>query len=484
MSLCLPVFYPPYISTPFLPPPLSSLSSRLKSFHSFLYHHPQPPPHGRPTIYAFFHYRGSERLRPAPMAKKRPHGFFRASSCRSFRSETGAEFGRGSEEEEEEDENNSDVKLGAEENWKIGSCRLPDRWDVLGLGQAMVDFSGVVDDEFLDKLELEKGTRKVVNHEERGRVLQAMDGCSYKAAAGGSLSNSLVALARLGGTPIGGPALNVAMVGSVGSDPLGGFYRAKLHRANVHFLSEPIKDGTTGTVIVLTTPDAHRTMLAYQGTSSAVNYDPSLASIVSKTNILVVEGYLFELPDTIKTIIKACEEARRCGALVAVTASDVSCIERHYDDFWEILGNLADIVFANSDEARALCHFAAKESPISATRYLSHFVPLVSVTDGPRGSYIGVKGEAVYIPPSPCVPVDTCGAGDAYASGILYGILRGLSDLRGMGTLASRIAATVVGQQGTRLRVQDAVDLAESFTFHYDSSTVRSDVSSDHISSF
>lgn len=149
----------------------------------------------------------------------------------------------------------------------------------------------------------------------------------------------------------------------------------------------------------------------------------------------------------------------------------------------EIIGNHADIVFANSDEARALCHFASKESPVSATRYLSHFVPLISVTDGPRGSYIGVKGEAVYIPPSPCVPVDTCGAGDAYASGMLYGILRGMSDLKGMGTLASRVAATVVGQQGTRLRVQDAVELAESFAFNYDSSTIRSDVSSDHISS-
>ena len=84
----------------------------------------------------------------------------------------------------------------------------------------------MVDDEFLDKLGLEKGTRKLVNHEERGRVLRAMDGCSYKAAAGGSLSNSLVALARLGSRPIGGPALNVAMAGSVGSDPLGGFYRS------------------------------------------------------------------------------------------------------------------------------------------------------------------------------------------------------------------------------------------------------------------
>lgn len=83
----------------------------------------------------------------------------------------------------------------------------------------------MVDDEFLEVLTLEKGTRKVVNHEERGRVLRAMDGCSYKAAAGGSLSNSLVALARLGTIPGGGPFLNVAMAGSVGSDPLGSFYR-------------------------------------------------------------------------------------------------------------------------------------------------------------------------------------------------------------------------------------------------------------------
>ncbi|XP_020215432.1 uncharacterized protein LOC109799298 [Cajanus cajan] len=361
-----------------------------------------------------------------------------------------------------------------EEEAPLSSLVLPERWDVLGLGQAMVDFSGTVDDNFLKNLGLEKGTRKVVNHEERGRVLQAMDGCSYKAAAGGSLSNSLVALARLGT-----PAIHVAMTGSVGSDPLGGFYREKLRRANVQFLSSPIKDGTTGTVIVLTTPDAQRTMLAYQGTSSTVNYDTSLASAVSKTNILVVEGYLFELPDTIKTITKACEKARRNGALVAITASDVSCIERHFDDFWETIGNCVDLVFANGDEAKALCNFESKESAASAARYLSHFVPLVSVTDGPKGSYIGVKGEAVYIPPSPCVPVDTCGAGDAYASGILYGLLRGISDLRSIGTLASKVAATVVGQQGTRLRISDAVQLAESFAFQLDSSSVGTD----HISS-
>ncbi|KAG5233031.1 fructokinase [Salix suchowensis] len=399
------------------------------------------------------------------------HGSFRVSSLSNFE----RELGTGSQDDDDGEEEIEGVTPTSD---------LPDRWDVLGLGQAMVDFSGTVDDEFLKRLGLEKGTRKVVNHEERGRVLQAMDGCSYKAAAGGSLSNSLVALARLGCKPVGGhPALNVAMAGSVGSDPLGSFYRSKLQRANVNFLSEPVKDGTTGTVIVLTTPDAQRTMLSYQGTSSTVNYDTCLASIISKTKILVVEGYLFELPGTIKTISKACEEARRSGALVAITASDVSCIERHYDDFWEIAGNCADVVFANSDEARALCNITAKDSAISATRYLSHFVPLVSVTDGPKGSYIGVKGEAVYIPPSPCVPADTCGAGDAYASGILYGILRGVSDLRGMGTLAARVAATVVRQQGTRLKVQDAVELVESFALHVEHSSISSDISSDQISS-
>lgn len=130
-----------------------------------------------------------------------------------------------------------------------------------------------------------------------------------------------------------------------------------------------------------------------------------------------------------------------------------------------------------------MCHFSSEESPITSTRYLSHFIPLVSVTDGPRGSYIGVKGEAVCIPPySPCVPVDTCGAGDAYASGILYGILRGLSDVKGMGTLAARVASVVVGQQGTRLRVQDAVRLAESFSLHTDGTSVLTDVNSDQIS--
>ncbi|XP_006837407.2 uncharacterized protein LOC18428308 [Amborella trichopoda] len=381
-------------------------------------------------------------------------------------------------------ESGSESEMEGDEKWvsdvaevqASGASAVPDRWDVLGLGQAMVDFSGMVDEEFLERLGLEKGTRKVVNHEERGKVLRAMDGCSFKAAAGGSLSNTLVALARLGNGSSRCPDLHVAMAGSIGSDPLGGFYSSKLRRANVNFLSSPIKDGTTGTVIVLTTPDAQRTMLAYQGTSSAVTYDSCLAGIVSKINILVIEGYLFEFPQTTEAILKACEAAHKHGALIAVTASDVSCIRRYHNHFWEIIERYADILFANSDEARAFCNFTLNENPASATRYLSHMIPLVSVTDGQHGSYIGVKGEVVYIPPYPCVPIDTSGAGDAYASGILYGILTGAPDWKCVGSLAARVAAVVVGQQGTRLRVHDALELAQWFAPRLGGAGLWSDV--------
>jgi sugar/nucleoside kinase (ribokinase family) len=128
----------------------------------------------------------------------------------------------------------------------------------------------------------------------------------------------------------------------------------------------------------------------------------------------------------------------------------------------DVMCKSADILFTNTDEARALCGFNDDSSPEQAIKHLSQYCRLVSVTDGARGSYLALGGEIVYIPPAPCVPVDTCGAGDAYAGGILYGLLRGVTDLEGIGNLAARVAAAVVGQQGTRLREESANEIAES----------------------
>ncbi|CAI5524372.1 unnamed protein product [Closterium sp. Naga37s-1] len=329
-------------------------------------------------------------------------------------------------------------------------------WDVVGVGQAMVDFAAMVDDDFLRALSLAKGARTLVDHEERGRVLRALDGCSYKLSAGGSLSNTLVALARLGAVPAsapgsssrnsgaggagngaaadGGPALRVAMTGSVGSDPLGEFYRTKLRRANVHFLSKPVADGTTGTVVVLTTPDAQRTMLAYQGMSSVVRLDAALQAAVSSARVVVVEGYLWDLPCTVDAIAHACRAAKAAGALVALTGSDVTCIVRHRPQFWEVMSQSADVLFANADEACALLDCPPSTCPAWAALQLSRYCPLVSVTDGAKGAYIAHRGTGVtFVPSAPCHAVDTCGAGDAYAAGLLYGLLacgfEGLSDM-------------------------------------------------------
>ncbi|KAG0569113.1 hypothetical protein M758_6G061600 [Ceratodon purpureus] len=357
---------------------------------------------------------------------------------------------------------NGDPQRIEEQPYGIPDKKVPERWDVVGLGQAMVDISASVGDDFVERLGLVKGTRKVVNHEESWKVLRDIDGRDYKVSAGGSLSNTLVALARLGMASSKNSAQNVAMTGSVGSDHLGDFYRTKLLRANVHFLSQPVVEGTTGTVIVLTTPDAQRTMLSYQGMSSIVNFDTVLASAIAKSRVLVVEGYLWEISQTIDAIAQACEAACQQGVLVALTASDVSCVTRHRQQFLDVMCKSTDILFANADEARALCGFGENSTPEQAAKHLNQFCPLVSVTDGARGSYIGLRGELVFIPPAPCVPVDTCGAGDAYAAGVLYGLLRGIPDVKGMGDLAARVAAIVVGQQGTRLKEEAAVELAES----------------------
>lgn len=129
----------------------------------------------------------------------------------------------------------------------------------------------------------------------------------------------------------------------------------------------------------------------------------------------------------------------------------------------DVLANSADILFANVDEARALTCSSSFTSPADLARLLSRSCPLVSVTDGENGAYMAARGsKAVYIPPAPCIPVDSCGAGDAYAAGVLYGLLAGVPSLRSIGKFAADVAAVVVGQQGARLKEADATALVQA----------------------
>ena len=328
---------------------------------------------------------------------------------------------------------------------------------VLGLGQAMVDYAAQVDDAFLAELGLGagiKGTRQVVGLETKNAVQdRIMEARSIR--AGGSLTNTLLALARLG--------VRGDMACNIGSDLEGQLYRAELDRNGVGTLCEAPAGSSTGTVIVLTTPDAQRTMLSYTGTSSLLRFDAMLERAIVRSRVLVIEGYLWELPDTVDAIKRAVQVAKRHGVLVAFAASDVSCIRANRDAFLEFLAQDVQVLFANAEEAAMLAGPKYDGSAPAAAAALGARIPMVAVTDGSSGSVLRFNGVQEFIPSTVCKAVDTCGAGDAYAAGILYGIVNGLTTVE-CGDVASRVAAMVVAQQGSRLSAADADSVRQLYS--------------------
>lgn len=332
------------------------------------------------------------------------------------------------------------------------------RLDVLGLGQAMIDFSASVDDAWLVNLDVAKSARKLISVGERAAVLERLQGQPTQVAAGGSLSNTLMGLARLGAALGGDRSLRVGMAGLVGEDPLGAFYAAQMAAAGVEVVSPPTPGANTGTVVVLSTADAARTMLSYLGTPAPVPLSPALAAAIGRSSVLVVEGYLWELPGAAATIRGAIAAARASGTAVAMTAGDAGVVARHGAEMWEAIDAGIDLLFTNAGEAAALAACAGADAPAAprggwtaeaAALALAPHCSLVAVTDGANGSVITALGQLHTVPPhwTEAPPVDTCGAGDAYAAGLLLGFLRGL-DVATMGRVAARTASAVIARHG------------------------------------
>eukprot|EP00887_Chlorella_sp_A99_P006310 scaffold3.g6310.t1 len=370
-----------------------------------------------------------------------------------------------------------------------GSGYPEEEYCVLGLGQAMVDYAATTSEGFLEGLGVEKGARKLISVEERGAILGALDGSAYQISAGGSLSNTLMGLARLGAAGVaraGAREVRVAMAGLIGADPLGAYYAAQMREAGVEVLSPPAPGAHTGTVCVLTSADAQRTMLSYLGSPAEVAITPALEAAIARARLLVVEGYLWELPHAGRSIRAAVVAAQRAGAVVAMTAGDAGVVERHHEEIWEAIDAGIDLLFTNAGEAAALLAHeprgaaaAARDEPAAeagagagagggsaaqaAALALGPHCSLVVVTDGDRGSYISALGQLHVVPPvwTPEPPVDTCGAGDAYAAGLLFGLLQNFS-VTAMGRAAARTAAAVVNAHGATLTEEAAAAVTDS----------------------
>jgi sugar/nucleoside kinase (ribokinase family) len=311
-------------------------------------------------------------------------------------------------------------------------------FDVLGIGNAIVDILSFTDDAFLQENQLAKGSMTLVD-EQLAASIYAKLGQTTE-CSGGSVANSLAGLASLGA--------KTAFIGKVKNDQLGAIFTHDLHAAGVYFNSKPATEGAaTAHCMVCVTPDAQRTMVTYLGACSMVSELDKDEELIARSKILYIEGYLWDTEDAKAAIRLSIAAAKQYGKRVALTLSDTFCVHRHRREFLELINNDIDILFANEAEIKALFETEDFNDALGSIRGK---VAVAAVTRSEKGSVV-VTREAVETAPTQAVHnlVDTTGAGDLYASGFLFGISRGW-DLLSCAKLGNSCAGHIITQLGAR----------------------------------
>jgi hypothetical protein len=323
-------------------------------------------------------------------------------------------------------------------------------FDVLGVGNALVDIQARVHDSLLHELGFTKGIMTLVDDTLQASVLGKLDGRPLHRCAGGSAANTVVAMADLGGS--------AAYVGKVGNDEVGRFFLKEMRGIGVTIDVEPAPV-PTGTCAVLITDDAQRTMLTNLGASAMLTEDDIHETLIQRAKYVYIEGYLLTGKTTRAAAYRAMELAKRNGVKVALTASDPFLIEHIRDEIWDLITGPVDLFFCNELEARSL---TGENNPIACAAKIHEHAENVALTLGDKGSIVMHGGEAFPIEGVRIDPVDTTGAGDMYAGALLYGITSGMN-WRQAGHLASHAAARIVQQMGARLERKFTIDEVVQF---------------------
>ncbi len=283
---------------------------------------------------------------------------------------------------------------------------------VLGIGNAIVDVLCKVDDNFLLKNSLTKSTMKLINEEEFNKLISNLK--IEETISGGSVANSIVGLSQLGN--------NVGFIGKVKNDELGQKYEDGLKKEKVNYLykkkNEPIP---TGTCLILITPDSERTMCTFLGTAGKINDNDINAEIVKNSEITFLEGYLWDEGEP----KKAFEKAINCSNKVAMSLSDLFCVERHRNHFLELVEKRLDFVFANEQEILFLINTKSFNDVISFSKKLKKNI---IITRGDKGSVAIMEDKIFELPAKQNLNIkDLTGAGDLFAAGYLHGIINKMS---------------------------------------------------------
>ncbi len=314
-------------------------------------------------------------------------------------------------------------------------------YDVLGIGNAIVDVIATTDNAFIHEEGLTKGRMQLIDTA-RAEQLYARMNAGIE-ASGGSAANTMAGIASLGGA--------AAFIGKVAADTLGEIYAHDMKAVGVHFATPVLKAGPpTGRSLILVTPDAERTMNTYLGAAVELTTDDIDAELVKAARITYLEGYLFDQPTSKAAFYKAAKLAHAAGNKVALTLSDRFCVDGHRQHFLDLVEAHVDILFANEGELEALY-----ETRFDAARDIVRGkVEIACLTRGARGSEIVTAERMAHVRAEPVAKVvDSTGAGDLYAAGFLFGHTRGLN-LEECGRIAAIAAAEVIGHYGPRPEVK------------------------------
>ena len=306
---------------------------------------------------------------------------------------------------------------------------------ILGIGNAIVDVICKVDDNFIKKNNLTKSTMKLVDKVEFNKLLSTIK--IEETVSGGSVANSIVGLSQLGN--------KVGFIGKVSDDKLGNKYEEGLKKENVDFFySKKKEEIPTGTCLILITPDSERTMITFLGTAGKIGEKDIDINAVKRSETLFLEGYLWDEGEPKKAFEKAIKHSNK----VAMSLSDLFCVERHKSHFLELVKNKLDITFANEQEIRSLINAKNFEEVINFAKGINK---LIVITRGEKGALAINKGEVVDCSAHNNLKIkDLTGAGDLFAGGFLHGLTNNMSIKESLET-GTEMSSKVIQIIGARL---------------------------------
>ncbi|SEW31426.1 Sugar or nucleoside kinase, ribokinase family [Cognatiyoonia koreensis] len=322
-------------------------------------------------------------------------------------------------------------------------------YDVIGIGNAIVDVIGAAEDTFLDHMGIEKGIMQLIE-KDRAEVLYAAM-TERVETPGGSVANTIAGLGSLG--------LSTAFIGKVKDDALGRFYAKGMEDAGTAFPNPPVPDATapTSRSMIFVSPDGERSMNTYLGAGADLDQKDVPADIFSGSKMLFLEGYLFDKDHGKTAFAEAARLMRAAGGKSGITLSDPFCADRHRADFQDLIANEMDFVLGNAAEWTTLYETDDLESAVAQAAAVCD---VVVCTHSGKPVWIHAGDQHIQVPVTPVTPVDATGAGDQFATGFLFGLSRGLS-LETCGRMGVVAAAEVIGHIGPRPKA-DLSDLFKS----------------------